>query len=515
MRTLFLLTFLIVTASLPAQEKPGVLRWGADPDSNAPYAFYGADDKLTGFEYEIINAVAQEMGRKAEFVQNDWSGLIAGLGTNLYDCVICGIEITPAKAGEVTFSNPYYVTFEQLVVRRGTAPIASLDELKGKAIGTLGQTSALAMLEKTPGIQVKTYDEEVSAYADIINGRLFGVLLDYPIAKYYSTGNPELQFSGPPFGQIVYGIAVKHGNVALQQEINAALARVVACGEMRNILSRWGLWNSTVAGAFGQPESPSLPDTAYKQFLASHAEQASLGAKLMHYLGYWRLLVQATLVTLEVSLVGMLLAIGLGFTLAIMRVFGPAPLRWLATLYIEIVRGTPLLIQLFLIFYGLPNIGIKLSPFLAGVLGLGMNYAAYEAENYRAGLLAIPRGQMEAARALGLTHLQGLRHVVIPQSFRLVLPPVTNDFISLLKDSSLVSMVTLVDLTGAYNRIATQSFDYLGSGLLVAAIYLLIGLPFVRLARYTEETLAVDHRKPSQKPGLFRRVVPGRNAGKN
>jgi len=518
MRTLFcLFSFLIVLAStsLHAQEKPAVLRWGADPDSNAPYAFYGPDNKLTGFEYEIINAIAREMGRTAQFVQNDWDGLIAGLGTNLYDVVICGIEITPEKAGQVLFSNPYYVTFEQLVVAQGTPPIAALDQLKGKAIGTLGQTSAMAMLEKTPGIIVKPYGEEVSAYADITNKRLFGVLLDYPIAKYYASGNPNLQFSGPPFGQIVYGIALKQGNTELQAEVNSALAKVIASGEMRDILSRWGLWTSTVAGAFGQPESPSVADTAYKQFLASHAEKATLATTIQRYLGYWPFLLQATIVTLEVSMVGMILAIGVGFSLAIMRVFGPAPLRWLATLYIEVVRGTPLLIQLFLIFYGLPNIGINLSPFVAGVLGLGLNYAAYEAENYRAGLLAIPKGQMEAARALGMTHFQGLRYVVIPQSFRLVLPPVTNDFISLLKDSSLVSMVTLVDLTGAYNRIATQSFDYLGSGLLVAAIYLLIGLPFVRLARYTEETLAVDSRKPNQKPGLIRRVMspkPGAKA---
>jgi polar amino acid transport system substrate-binding protein len=148
-----------------------------------------------------------------------------------------------------------------------------------------------------------------------------------------------------------------------------------------------------------------------------------------------------------------------------------------------------LLIQLLILFYGLPNVGIKLAPFAAGVLGLALNYAAYEAENYRAGLLAIPKGQMEAARALGMTQRQGLIHVVMPQSFRLVLPPVTNDFISLLKDSSLVSMVTLVDLTGAYKQIATQTFDYFGAGLLIAAFYLLIGLPFVRLARYTEQLL--------------------------
>lgn len=497
----WVLFFLCAAAVVRADEK--FLTWGADSDSNAPYAFYGPNNKLTGFEYEIITALAKHMGRTPKFVQNDWDGLIPGLGRGLYDCVICGIEITPDKAGEVLFSNPYYVTFEQLVVRKGTPPINSLDELKGKQIGTLDQTAALEMLEKIPGVEAKTYDEEVNAYQDTAYGRIFGVLLDYPIAKYYAAPNPNLQFTGPPFGQISYGIAIKKGNVELQKEINAALAEMIANGEMRDILSRWGLWTPVVAGALGQPEQPSVPDTEYKAFVAAYAEQATLWTRLQRYASYWPMLLKAVVLTLEVSIVGMALAIGLGFTLAVMRVFGPWPLRWLATLYIEVIRGTPLLIQLYIIFYGLPAVGIKLTPFIAGVLGLGLNYAAYEAENYRAGLLAIPRGQMEAARALGMTHQQGLFHVVIPQSFRLVLPPVTNDFISLLKDSSLVSMVTLLDLTGAYNRIASQTFDYLGTGLLVAAIYLLIGLPFVRLARFTEERLAVDQRKPGQKPGMF------------
>jgi polar amino acid transport system substrate-binding protein len=216
----------------------------------------------------------------------------------------------------------------------------------------------------------------------------------------------------------------------------------------------------------------------------------------------------------------MAVAIGVGFVLAIVRVFGPWPLKWPAVFYIELVRGTPLLIQLLIIFYGLPNIGITLSPFVAGVFGLGLNYAAYEAENYRAGLLAVPTGQMEAARALGMTHAQALRFVIIPQAFRFVLPPLTNDFISLLKDSSLVSMVTLIELTGAYNRIATQTFDYFGTGLLVAAIYLLIGLPFVRLARFTEEKLAVDQRPLGQKPGMvnlpkFEKLILNRKKGES
>jgi polar amino acid transport system substrate-binding protein len=216
-----------------------VLRWAADPDSNAPYTFYTPGKALAGFEHEIINAVARRLGRRAEFVQNEWSGLIPGLHRGLYDCVICGIEITPDKANEVSFSVPYYFTFEQFVGRRGAPPLLSLSQLRGRNVGTLDQTAALKMLEETPGVVVKTYDQEVSAYQDIVNGRLFGVLLDYPIAKYYAAPNPMLALSGPPFGRIAYGIAVDKENAALQQEIDAALRELIANGELRGILSRW------------------------------------------------------------------------------------------------------------------------------------------------------------------------------------------------------------------------------------------------------------------------------------
>jgi polar amino acid transport system substrate-binding protein len=150
-----------------------------------------------------------------------------------------------------------------------------------------------------------------------------------------------------------------------------------------------------------------------------------------------------------------------------------------------------LLIQLFLIFYGLPHLGVRLDPFVAAVLGLGLNYGACEAENYRAGILSIPKAQMDASQALGMSHGQSIRYVILPQAIRVVIPPVTNDFIALLKDSSLVSVITMVELTSTYGQLASTYFDYLGIGLLTAAVYFLIGLPFVRLSRYFESSLNV------------------------
>jgi polar amino acid transport system substrate-binding protein len=196
--------------------------------------------------------------------------------------------------------------------------------------------------------------------------------------------------------------------------------------------------------------------------------------------------VRGALLTLAASLCAMAMAIGLGIALALTRRFGPTPLRWLAIAYIEFFRGTPLLIQLIVVYFGLPELGVKLEPFVAGVLALGLNYAAAEAENYRAGLESVPRGQLEASEVLGLTTAQTLRYVVGPQALRISIPPMTNDFIALLKDSSLVSIVTLTELTKTYGNLANSTRDHLGLGVVVAVFYLLLGLPFARLARAAE-----------------------------
>jgi polar amino acid transport system substrate-binding protein len=139
------------------------------------------------------------------------------------------------------------------------------------------------MLEATPGAIPKTYDEELNAYEDIVNGRLFGVLLDYPIAKYYASPNPELELTGPPFGQIAYGIAIAKSNVALKQEIDGALRDIISSGELRNILSRWGLWTGTVARAFNQTIDPSEPATEYQSFVSGRVANADLWSRIQRY----------------------------------------------------------------------------------------------------------------------------------------------------------------------------------------------------------------------------------------
>jgi len=309
------------------------------------------------------------------------------------------------------------------------------------------------------------------------------VVVDLPIAIYYLTKEPELKMSGEPFATGYYGIGVRKGDAPLLEALNRAIEELRADGTLERIYSKYHLWDSRQ----GQ--------------LASYRDELLAAAKPISTLRDWPkylpLLLKAAVVTVEISFLAMGLAVAFGLVLALARLYGVRPLRWLSTTYVEVIRGTPLLIQLFLIYYGLPNLHVRLSAFCAAVLGLGLNYASYEAENYRAGIQSIPGGQMEAALALGMTRAQALRRIIIPQAVRVIIPPVTNDFIALFKDSSLVSVITMVELTKMYGMLATTTYDYIGLGLMTAAIYFVLSYPASLFANRLERKLrhGPDHRR--------------------
>ncbi|EHM13827.1 MULTISPECIES: ABC transporter substrate-binding protein/permease [Jonquetella] len=470
------------------------LRWGGDSEGNVPYMFGDPEnqERMIGFEVDLVEALCRQMGRRPVFVSNGWDNLIPGLNLKLYDMALSGLEITAEHRQAVDFSLPYYKTFLQLVVPRGNPKkIADLGSCVGQTVGTLKQSYAYDTLVDAGVTDIRTYENEINAYQDMANGRLDAVLMDSPIAIFYAGFNPNLEFVGEPIGSMEYGIAVRQGDSALKNELNAALTALRESGQLRDIYEKWNMWTPVMADFFDDHSPARVGHDGFDRWASFQKEGLGWKARFDRYVSFLPVFGRAALVTLQVSLAAMALAIVLGMVLAVARLFGPRWLSALAVGYIELLRGTPVLIQLFFIFYGLPNVGIKLSPFAAGIIGLGMNYAAYEAENYRAGLMAVPRQQMEGALALGMTRSQALRHVVVPQAIRVSLPPVTNDFISLLKDSSLVSMITLIDLTKAYGQLANTYYDFFGIGIMVALIYFLIGLPFVRLARFAERRLAV------------------------
>ena len=470
------------TSGLQKIKERGYLLWGSDAEGGAPYVFPDPKDpaKLVGFEVDIADAIARELGVKARQSQNAWDSLIPALERGDFDMAMNGIEITPQRREKVLFSIPYYVYTEQLVVRKDEGGIRDTADLKGKKVGTLSGTVAQDILTKIGGVDVKIYAGQVEPYEDLAIGRTDAVLLDLPIAAYYGKPNPKLRYAGSPIGEGFYGIAFRKGDEDLKREIDRIIVKLLREGELKKIYEKWDLWNETQAKLFEGSSSSGFVGL-------EESKQAPLYT-------FVPTLLKGAGITIVISVLSMALAVSLGMVLVLVRLYGSSPMSKLATAYIELYRGTPLLIQLYILYYGLPNIGIALSPLAAAFLGLGMNYAAYEAEIYRAGLMSIPKGQMEAALSLGMSQSLALRRVILPQALRIATPGVTNDFIALFKDSSLVSVIAMVELTKTYSILAATTLRFFELGLIVALLYFAMSYPLSLLARRFEERLKGSHR---------------------
>jgi polar amino acid transport system substrate-binding protein len=196
--------------------------------------------------------------------------------------------------------------------------------------------------------------------------------------------------------------------------------------------------------------------------------------------------------TVVLAVLSFPLAILLGLLVALGRLYGPSWLRLPLTAYVEFLRGTPVMLQLYFIFFFLPEVGVKIPAFWTGILGLAINYSAYESEIYRAGLQAIPKGQMEAALSLGMSRVLALRRIIVPQAVRIVIPPVVNDFIALFKDTSVCSVVTIVELTKRFSVLSMSTQATVELMGLTALLYLMMSYPMSLVSRRIETRLGLE-----------------------
>ncbi len=481
------------TSTLERVKERGELWWGADAHGGAPYVFQDARDptRLIGFEVELADAVAARLGVRARMVQGPWDKLLDLLDRGDFDFAMNGIEDSDDKRSAVLLSKPYYVSTQKLTVRKNdTDAPESLDNVKGRAVGCLPGSMANKLLDER-GADTRAYDVQDDIYKDIVLGRTSAALADEPIAHFYGDIDDHLVTLPASFGELRYVAAFRRGDDDLRKAVDAAMVELGKDGTLRRIYERWGMWNAATATLLDDPDPlPHDVATGFEQWRAAVGTQPPFLVRVRdRYPAMLPLFAHGAWLTLAVSVLAMLLAVAGGLVIAVGRAFGPAPIRWVCVAFVELFRGTPLLVQLTMIYFGLPELGLTLSPFAAGVVALGLNYAAAESENYRAGLISVPNAQLDAARSLGLSTMQALRHVIFPQAARVALPPMTNDFIALLKDSSLVSVVALTELTKVYGILGNSTRDHLGLGVVVACWYLLIGLPFVVLARRVERRL--------------------------
>ncbi|HYQ40831.1 MAG TPA: ABC transporter substrate-binding protein/permease [Polyangiaceae bacterium] len=493
---LWALTPALARADWPSVHESGELGWGADLQGGEPYVYESPTQPgvIIGFEVDIAEALARELGVRAKFHQNDWSNLVPSLERGDFDVALNGLEDTPARRARLRLSRPYFVYGETLAVRAGSS-LHSLSQLRGRRIGTLNQTVAQDLLQAQRA-EVVLYEGQQEPYMDLSHGRVEGVLLDHVIADRYGCGQPGLQCVKQDLARGTYVIGMRPTDVELAARVDAALSRLIESGQLRRILEHWRLWDARqeelgvrAPVALPSAAAPSLassaPSLAAAAPVAPSEPVASETRKPTLSLAQLGLFFQGALITILISLCAFGLALPLGMFLAVVRSHGGRVARFFATAYVELFRGTPVLLQLYVLYYGLSSL-VRLGPIQAAILGLGLNYAAYEAEVHRGALAALPRGQAEAASSLGLSRYQVLRHVLLPQSLRIALPSLTNDFVALLKDSSLVSVITVVELTKRMTIVAVELRDWVVPGLLCAAMYFAMSFPLSRLSLWLE-----------------------------
>ena len=493
---------------------PPVLRWGGDAEGGAPFVEADPADpsRLRGFDVEIATLIAEKLGRTPVFVQAAFQSLDQSAARGDFEIGMSGVEDTPQRRAALSVTIPYFEFREVLTVRaRDAGRMSGLPDLRGRRVGTLAGTIAwdlLAAAEGKDGIVAVSYDDDVHPYEDLAQGRLDAVLLDHVLAARSVRRVAGLVIQPAAVATGRYVVILSKENAALRDRVDAILLGAMRDGTLKGIFGKWGVWDEEqarfeselLAKGDVRRERPGVSSNGEEGAPAGDTLRAGGGVpgaatppspsspsknSLSLVLSYLPSLLKASLVTIVLSCLSMALAVALGIGIASGRVYGNVVARGLLTAYVEVTRGTPVLLQLFVLYYGLSSV-VRLPAFVAALLGLGLNYAAYESEIYRGALEAVPKGQLEAARTLGLTEGQVLRLVRGPQAFRLALAPMTNDFVALLKDSSLVSVVTVVELTKQTSIFATNVASWALPGALCAALYLAMSLPLARLARRLE-----------------------------
>jgi len=469
----------------------GALVWAADQEGGGPHVFPdpAEPNRLSGFEVELAGLIAEVLGVEARFQQGQWDRLPLLLDRTA-DCVINGIELTPDRSRDYGCSRPYFAYALQMVGRRGSPPatLADLAEPGSSGpwrVGVLTGSAAESEMRARAGrgeaaIEVIGYDGTLDSLEHVQGGVLDAAVLDDCIVAFYADRFAGLRNVDRPFAGGFYTVLTARDTPHLGDEVDAAIGRLIADGRLKSLYDRWDLG--------GRQQMLLLRD-------AAEIPAAAVRGTWDLFRDTLPLLARAAGMTVLLSCAAFPLAVLLGLAVAVGRLYGPGWLRWPLTAYVEVLRGTPLMLQLYAVFFLLPKVGLALPALVAAIAGLALNYSAYESEIYRAGLKAVPVGQFEAALSLGLSKWQALRHVLVPQAVRIVMPPVTSDFIALFKDTSVCSAITVIELTKRYSVLALSTGRIVELAVITAVLYLVMSWPLALVSRWFERRL---ERQPGQ-----------------
>jgi His/Glu/Gln/Arg/opine family amino acid ABC transporter permease subunit len=427
-----------------------------------PFSYYNSQGSLAGFDVDVSREIASRINKKSRVIATEWDGILAGLLAHKYDAIIGSMAITPVRQQSVDFSAPYYHSGAQLFVHRDNPDkVYSISECGGLRIAVvLGETYQHFLEEKFPAVKVVTLKSAAEIFAMLEQKRITGFVTDRLVGAW------QIKEAGRPFvpvGEMLYkeriGIAVRKDTSGLLQQINSALAAMEDDGAMQRIHQRYFGLAKTDSSALGKMQ----PSVIAVKLLKGFAVSLGIAAASI--------------------LLGFILALPCGLLLTLQR--GSLKfVHFLVRGMVDFIRGTPVLIQLLFVW-----LGLGLPPFPAAILTLGICAMAYMAEVIRAGLMSVDPGQDLAARALGLSSLDRFRFVIWPQAFRIAIPPLMNCVVALLKDTALVSIISIPELIREAQSIISVTFQprlyYLIAGLLFFAVT----FPLMKLSSRLEKNI--------------------------
>jgi His/Glu/Gln/Arg/opine family amino acid ABC transporter permease subunit len=422
---------------------PDVLRVGTE-GTYSPFSFQDpTTGKLAGYDVDVAQAVGDKLGKKVEFVQTPWDSIFAALEANRFDIVANEVSITPERQSKYDLSEPYSVGEGVIITRADDNSITSLDGLKGKTVGAT-ITSNWADISRKAGANLAPVEGFTQAITLLNQGRVDAVVNDsIAFHAYQAETNDQSVKIGATIGEkSEQGFAARKDS-GLLPELNKAIDELKADGTLANISQKYLKANATGAPA-----------------AAGAGAQTHRSAWKLIADNLWPLAKAALTVTIPLTIISFVIGLAIALLVALARLSSKVVLSNIARFYISIIRGTPLLVQLFIIFYALPQLGIKLEPFPAAVIAFSLNVGGYAAEIIRGSIQSIPKGQWEAAETIGFNYVNALRRIILPQAARVAVPPLSNTLISLVKDTSLASTILVTELLRAAQVVAAPTFEF-------------------------------------------------------
>lgn len=441
-----------------------------------PFVYANTENKYVGIDLDLLRAIAKEEGFKVKIRPVGFNAAVQSVSAGQADGMIAGMSITEERKQKFDFSDPYYSAGIVMAVKDGSG-IKNLSELKGKKVavktGTAGADYANSLKDKY-GFEIVTFDDSDGVYNDVINGNSAACFEDSAVMYYAIKNGLDLKVVTKPANTTETGFAVKKGqNQELLKMFNEGLAKLKANGEYDKIIKKY-------------TEGKATSETKVKSQTAASEDRTVLGILKENKDAF----ISGIIETLKLTIVGILCATVFGIFVGLLGVVPNKFCRGLSTTIIYIFRGLPLIVLALFIYNGVPSlIGSKVPAFLAGVITLMLNEGAYTAAFVKGGIESVDKGQMEAARSLGMPFGKSMRRVILPQGIKIMVPSFINQFIITLKDTSILSVIGLLELTQTGKIIIARNLEGFRVWAIVAVIYLVIITVLTLLSKWIERRI--------------------------